>query len=108
VCGRPRHCGEQGVSAYPQAVTAQMVANMLAGGAAVSVLARQHGLALTVVDCGVAGTLAPQPGLLIAKVRAGTADCSLGPAMSNAECAGRHGAWRGHRARPAGQRAAAG
>ena len=76
----------QGVSAYPQAVTAQMVANMLAGGAAVSVLARQHGLALTVVDCGVATRLSPQPGLVIAKVRAGTADSSLEAAMSAGEC----------------------
>ena len=76
----------QGVSAYPQAVTVQMVANMLAGGAAVSVLARQHGLALTVVVCGVAADLAPQPGLVVAKVRAGTADSSLGAAMSAAEC----------------------
>jgi nicotinate-nucleotide--dimethylbenzimidazole phosphoribosyltransferase len=76
----------QGVSAYPQAVTAQMVANMLAGGAAVSVLARQHGLALTVVDCGVAADIPPQPGLHIAKVRAGTADSSCGPAMQLPEC----------------------
>ena len=76
----------QGVSAYPQAVTVQMVANMLAGGAAVSVLARQHGLALTVVDCGVAAELAPQTGLVVAKVRAGTADASQGPAMSTSEC----------------------
>jgi len=77
----------QGVSAYPQAVTLQMVANMLAGGAAVSVLARQHGLALTVVDCGVVADLPPQPGLCIAKVRVGTADSSAGPAMTQAECA---------------------
>jgi nicotinate-nucleotide--dimethylbenzimidazole phosphoribosyltransferase len=76
----------QAVSAYPQAVTAQMVANMLAGGAAVSVLARQHGLALTVVDCGVASVLPPQPGLLTHKVRAGTADSSVHSAMSAAEC----------------------
>ena len=76
----------QGVSAYPQAVTVQMVANMLAGGAAVSVLARQHGLALTVVDCGVAADLQPQPGLTVAKVRAGTADSSLEAAMSAVEC----------------------
>jgi nicotinate-nucleotide--dimethylbenzimidazole phosphoribosyltransferase len=84
----------QGVSAYPQAVTAQMVANMRAGGAAVSVLARQHGLALTVVDCGVAAELPPEPAataagqarLVRAKSRAGTADSSLGPAMSPAEC----------------------
>ncbi len=77
----------QDVSAFPQAVTVQMVANMLAGGAAVSVLARQHGLALTVVDCGVAADIAPQPGLHVAKVRAGTADSSTGPAMTTAECA---------------------
>jgi nicotinate-nucleotide--dimethylbenzimidazole phosphoribosyltransferase len=76
----------QGVSAYPQAVTAQMVANMLAGGAAVSVLARQHGLALTVVDCGVVTETPPHPQLLIAKVGAGTADSSQGPAMSVAAC----------------------
>ena len=88
----------QGVSAYPQAVTLQMVANMLAGGAAVSVLARQHGLALTVVDCGVAADfphdVPAQQGLVVAKVRCGTADSSLGPAMSAAECAAavQHGA----------------
>ena len=77
----------QGERACPQAVTPQMVANMLAGGAAVSVLARQHGLALTVVDCGVAGDTAPQPGLLTSKVAACSADSSRGPAMSAAECA---------------------
>jgi nicotinate-nucleotide--dimethylbenzimidazole phosphoribosyltransferase len=77
----------QGVSAYPAAVTQQMVANMLAGGAAVSVLARQHGLTLTVVDCGVAAAIAPQTGLVVAKVRHGTSDSSLTPAMSMAECA---------------------
>jgi nicotinate-nucleotide--dimethylbenzimidazole phosphoribosyltransferase len=46
------------VSAFPSDVTWQMVENFLAGGAAVSVLARQHGLALTVVDCGVARDIA--------------------------------------------------
>lgn len=76
----------QGVSAYPSAVTAQMVANMLAGGAAVSVLARQFGLALTVADCGVATTHPPHPLLRLCKLRPGTADSSLGPAMSAAEC----------------------
>lgn len=76
----------QGVSAYPQSVTVQMVANMLAGGAAVSVLARQQGLALTVVDCGIVTAPAPQPGLLSRRVRAGTADCTLEPAMSEAQC----------------------
>ena len=76
----------QGVSAYPQEVTAQMVLNMLAGGAAVSVLARQHGLALTVVDCGVRGDLPMQPGLRVAKVARGSADASERPAMTRAEC----------------------
>lgn len=84
----------QGVSAYPQAVTAQMLANMAMGGAAVSVLARQHGLALSLVDCGVVGDLTGVPGLLRARMRAGTADCSEGPAMTEGECEGAmaHGA----------------
>jgi nicotinate-nucleotide--dimethylbenzimidazole phosphoribosyltransferase len=85
-----------------------MVANMLAGGAAVSVLARQHGLALTVVDCGVAARLPPQPGLVVAKVRAGTADCSQGPAMSVAECEAAMATRLRPGARPARQCAAAG
>jgi nicotinate-nucleotide--dimethylbenzimidazole phosphoribosyltransferase len=76
----------QGVSAYPAEVTAQMVANMLAGGAAVSVLARQHGLALTVVDCGVKTTLPAHPGLVVAKVCLGSADSTLGPALSAEQC----------------------
>ena len=53
VCAADHGVAAQGVSAYPSDVTWQMVRNFLAGGAAVSVLARQHGLALTVVDCGV-------------------------------------------------------
>jgi nicotinate-nucleotide--dimethylbenzimidazole phosphoribosyltransferase len=77
----------QGVSAYPSDVTWQMVENFLAGGAAVSVLARQHGLALTVVDAGVRHDFAPRPGLLIRKIAAGTADASQGPAMTQAHCA---------------------
>ena len=76
----------QGVSAYPAEVTAQMVLNMLAGGAAVSVLARQHGLALTVVDCGVLSDFEAQPGLVVAKTCHGSADSSLGPALSAAQC----------------------
>ena len=83
----------RGVSAFPSDVTWQMVENFLAGGAAVSVLARQHGLALTVVDCGVARDIAPraavpgQPQLLLRKVAAGTQDASIGPAMGAAQCA---------------------
>ncbi|MDO5288088.1 MAG: nicotinate-nucleotide--dimethylbenzimidazole phosphoribosyltransferase [Pseudomonadota bacterium] len=76
----------RGVSAYPSDVTWQMVGNFLAGGAAVSVLARQHGLAQTVVDCGVRHDFAPAPGLLLRKIAPGTQDFSQGPAMSAAQC----------------------
>lgn len=75
----------RGVSAYPSDVTWQMVHNFLAGGAAVSVLARQHGIALTVVDCGVRHEFEPQPGLVLRKVASGTADAFEGPAMSAAQ-----------------------
>jgi nicotinate-nucleotide--dimethylbenzimidazole phosphoribosyltransferase len=76
----------RGVSAYPSDVTWQMVENFLAGGAAVSVLARQHGLALTVVDAGVAHDFAPRAGLIIAKIAHGTQDASTQPAMSATQC----------------------
>jgi len=70
----------RGVSAYPREVTPQMVANMLAGGAAVSVLARRQGLALTIADCGVDAPLAR--GAVDLRIAAGTADASAGPAMT--------------------------
>jgi nicotinate-nucleotide--dimethylbenzimidazole phosphoribosyltransferase len=76
----------RGVSAYPSDVTWQMVENFLAGGAAVSVLARQHGLALTVVDGGVRHDFPPRAGLLQRKVASGTADSSAGAAMTADEC----------------------
>ena len=80
----------RGVSAYPSDVTWQMVENFLAGGAAVSVLARQHGLALTVVDCGVAHDFlsnnTPRAGLQVCKVGWGTADSSQGAAMTAQQC----------------------
>ncbi|MDH4392219.1 MAG: nicotinate-nucleotide--dimethylbenzimidazole phosphoribosyltransferase [Aquabacterium sp.] len=72
----------QGVSAYPQEVTWQMVANMRAGGAAINVLARQHGLALTLVDAGVAHDFGAADGLVSVKLGWGTADASSGPAMA--------------------------
>ena len=86
VCAADHGLAARGVSAYPSDVTWQMVQNFLAGGAAVSVLARQHGLALSVVDCGVRHDFAPTEGLLIRKIAAGTADASIGPAMSAAQC----------------------
>ena len=93
VCAADHGLAARGVSAFPSDVTWQMVENFLAGGAAVSVLARQHGLALTVVDCGVARAFAPraaapgQPRLLLRKVAPGTQDASAGPAMTAAQCA---------------------
>ncbi|HEX2356892.1 MAG TPA: nicotinate-nucleotide--dimethylbenzimidazole phosphoribosyltransferase [Micromonosporaceae bacterium] len=72
----------QGVTPWPQEVTAQMVANFLAGGAVVNAFARQVGVSVTVVDVGVASALEPAPGLVHAKVRAGTADMAEEPALS--------------------------
>jgi nicotinate-nucleotide--dimethylbenzimidazole phosphoribosyltransferase len=79
---------DEGVSAYPQAVTAQMVANMLGkdgrkGGAAVNVLAHQHNFKLTVVDAGVASVLPEHPDLLQLKIAPSTRNCVLAPAMSD-------------------------
>jgi nicotinate-nucleotide--dimethylbenzimidazole phosphoribosyltransferase len=76
----------RGVSAYPSDVTWQMVENFLAGGAAVSVLARQHGIGLTVVDCGVRHEFAPRPGLLIRKLALGTSDALDTSAMTDSQC----------------------
>jgi len=86
VCAADHGLASRGVSAYPSDVTWQMVENFLAGGAAVSVLARQHGLALTVVDCGVRRDFEPRDGLLIRKIAHGTVDASVGAAMSLAQC----------------------
>lgn len=86
VCAGDHGLAARGVSAYPSDVTWQMVENFLAGGAAVSVLARQHGLALTVVDCGVRHDFAPRDRLLVRKLGPGTADSSQGPAMTPAQC----------------------
>ncbi|MFI7535164.1 nicotinate-nucleotide--dimethylbenzimidazole phosphoribosyltransferase [Streptosporangium sp. NPDC049376] len=72
----------QGVSPWPQEVTVQMVGNFLAGGAVANAFAAQVGASVTVVDVGVAAELAPAPGLTHGKVAHGTADMSLGPAMT--------------------------
>ncbi|MDA7417362.1 nicotinate-nucleotide--dimethylbenzimidazole phosphoribosyltransferase [Xenophilus arseniciresistens] len=87
VCAADHGLAARGVSAYPADVTWQMVRNFLSGGAAVSVLARQHGLALTVVDCGVLQPTPPQPGLVQRRIAAGTADALQAPAMSAQQCA---------------------
>ncbi len=72
----------EGVSAYPKEVTPQMVANMLAGGAAVNVLGRHAGADVRVVDMGVDADLAGAEGLIDRKVRRGTANIAHGPAMT--------------------------
>jgi nicotinate-nucleotide--dimethylbenzimidazole phosphoribosyltransferase len=77
----------QGVTPWPQEVTAQMVANFLAGGAVVNAFAAELGAVVLVVDIGVAATLDPTlpdavPALISRKVRRGTADLAVGPAMT--------------------------
>jgi len=72
----------QGVTPWPQEVTAQMVATFVAGGAVVNAFAAQLGADVVVVDVGVAAPLDPAEGLLDRKVRAGTADLAVGPAMT--------------------------
>ncbi len=83
----------RGVSAYPSDVTAQMVANFVAGGAAVNVLADAVGATVTVVDVGVSSPIPGRVGrarvgggrLVRRPVRAGTGDMTVGPAMTRAE-----------------------
>ena len=76
----------EGVSAWPQEVTAQMVANFASGGAAINVLARQMGAELVVIDVGVATTPAGTvPGVLDRRVRAGTRNLAAEPALTEAE-----------------------
>ncbi|MCB9477522.1 MAG: nicotinate-nucleotide--dimethylbenzimidazole phosphoribosyltransferase [Deltaproteobacteria bacterium] len=75
----------QGVSAYPQAVTPQMVHNMLSGGAAINVLTRHVNADLVVVDIGVLADFDDHPGLRRAKVRPGTRDFTQEPAMTREE-----------------------
>ncbi|WP_433558769.1 nicotinate-nucleotide--dimethylbenzimidazole phosphoribosyltransferase [Pseudonocardia xinjiangensis] len=77
----------QGVSPWPQEVTAQMVGNFVAGGAVVNAFARRLGAEVCVVDVGVAAPLAapdaaPVPGLLPRRIADGTADMTAGPALT--------------------------
>jgi nicotinate-nucleotide--dimethylbenzimidazole phosphoribosyltransferase len=75
-----------GVSAYPQTVTAQMVANFVAGGAAINVFARQHQIELMIVDAGVNADLSAVPGLIHAAIGKGTANFLERPAMTPEQC----------------------
>ncbi|MEU7559328.1 nicotinate-nucleotide--dimethylbenzimidazole phosphoribosyltransferase [Streptomyces eurythermus] len=75
----------QGVTPWPQEVTAQMVANFLGGGAVCNAFAAQVGAEVCVVDVGVAADLPATPGLLPRKIRGGTSDMTAGPAMTREE-----------------------
>ncbi len=76
---------EEGVSAYPKAVTQQMVRNFLANGAAINVLARCARAEVIVVDVGVAAEFEPHERLIAKKIRRGTRNMAIGPAMSESE-----------------------
>jgi nicotinate-nucleotide--dimethylbenzimidazole phosphoribosyltransferase len=78
---------EEGVSAYPREVTAQMVRNFLTGGAAINVLARMHQAELNVVDIGVDAEFEEAPGLCRVKVRRGSRNMHREPAMTDEELA---------------------
>ena len=72
----------QGIAAYPQGVTAQMVLNFLSGGAAINVMCRQLGIRQIIVDVGVASELPRHPELRSLGIGRGTADMTQGSAMT--------------------------
>lgn len=84
VCAADHGYAEEGVSAYPQEVTGQMLEAFAGGGAAVCVLARAAAARLVVVDVGVRERV-DHPAILDRRVRAGTANATRGPAMTRAE-----------------------
>lgn len=86
-CAADHGVAAQGVSLFPQEVTAQMVLNFLGRGAAINALTACADVDLVVVDAGVMGPAFPEsPGLVRRKIREGTADMSQGPAMTEDEC----------------------
>jgi nicotinate-nucleotide--dimethylbenzimidazole phosphoribosyltransferase len=84
VCAADHGIVEEGVSAYPQAVTGHMLRAFAGGRAAICVLARQAGARLVVADLGVR-TPVDAPGVLDRRIRAGTANAARGPAMTREE-----------------------
>lgn len=85
VCAGDHGVTLEGVSAFPSAVTPQMVLNFLHGGAAINVLARQMDATVTVLDVGVAADLPDHPALRKARVRAGTGNLRRELAMERDE-----------------------
>ncbi len=75
-----------GVSAYPQAVTRQMVFNFLNGGAAANIFANTFGVGVRVVDAGVAGEAIDDPRLVKRQIAAGTKNAIVEPAMTRTQC----------------------
>jgi nicotinate-nucleotide--dimethylbenzimidazole phosphoribosyltransferase len=84
VMGADHGVARRGVSAYPQEVTAQMLLNFAAGGAAINVLARHAEAQVLVVDMGVV-TPVSSPNVIDARIAAGTADFTVEPAMTRAQ-----------------------
>jgi len=77
---------EENISAYPQAVTRQMLQNFTTGGAAISVIAKYHQAHLQVIDCGTVGEPYQYAGVERHCIRAGTANFAKQAAMSTDEC----------------------
>ncbi|MCE5181824.1 MAG: nicotinate-nucleotide--dimethylbenzimidazole phosphoribosyltransferase [Betaproteobacteria bacterium] len=78
---------EEGVSAFPQAVTGHMIHNFVTGGAAISVLARNLGATLEVVDVGSVADTGAMSGVIVQKAGTGTANFRRGPAMTEPQLA---------------------
>jgi nicotinate-nucleotide--dimethylbenzimidazole phosphoribosyltransferase len=95
----------EAISAFPQAVTLEMVRNFVRGGAAISVLARELGAALEVVDVGTATDPGAQPGVIRARAGPGTANFCVAPAMDERQLEQALGAGRSAVARAVDQRA---
>ena len=85
VMGADHGVTQEGVSAYPQEVTGQMLQNIAGGGAAISVLARQAGARVVVVDMGVTQALPPGAELRTHRIGPGTGNFVRGPAMARAQ-----------------------
>lgn len=85
VMGADHGVADEGVSAYPQEVTRQMLLNVSRGGAAISVLARHAGARVVIVDMGTRQPPPPTPDIVVRRIGAGTRNFTREPAMSRDE-----------------------